>query len=74
MLAKIIVSGRNRNEAIMRMRRALEETLVVGVATTIGMHYLLMYNPDFLNNRIDTAFLERNLDGLLATAHERAER
>jgi acetyl-CoA carboxylase biotin carboxylase subunit len=65
MIAKLIVHGRNRNEAIFRMRRALEETLITGVSTTVGLHYLLMYNPDFLNNRIDTGFLERNLTGLL---------
>ncbi|MDR0347716.1 MAG: hypothetical protein LBH56_05015, partial [Coriobacteriales bacterium] len=64
MIAKIIVHGRTRNEAILRMRRALEETLITGVATNVGMHYLLMYNPDFLSNRIDTGFLERNLEGL----------
>jgi acetyl-CoA carboxylase biotin carboxylase subunit len=65
MIAKVIVHGRTRNEAILRMRRALEETLVTGVPTTAGMHYLLMYNPDFLNNHIDTGFIERTLPALL---------
>ncbi|MDR1014928.1 MAG: acetyl-CoA carboxylase biotin carboxylase subunit [Coriobacteriales bacterium] len=65
MIAKVIVHGRTRNEAILRMRRALEETLVTGIPTTIGMHYLLMYDPDFLNNHIDTGFIERKLSALL---------
>jgi acetyl-CoA carboxylase biotin carboxylase subunit len=68
MIAKIIVCGRTRNEAILRMRRALEETLITGIATNVRMHYLLMYDPDFLNNHIDTSFLERKLEGLLAAA------
>jgi acetyl-CoA carboxylase biotin carboxylase subunit len=70
LIAKIIVHGRNRNEAILRMRRALEETLVSGITTTVGMHYLLMYNPDFLSNRIDTTFLERNLKELLTSVRK----
>jgi acetyl-CoA carboxylase biotin carboxylase subunit len=70
LIAKIIVHGHSRNEAILRMRRALEETLITGITTNISMHYLLMYNPDFLSNRIDTGFLERNLDGLLAAVTE----
>ncbi len=65
MIAKVIVHGRTRNEAICRMRRALEETLIGGVKTTVPLLYMLMYNPDFINNHIDTGFLERNLDELL---------
>lgn len=65
MIAKIIVHGRTRNEAICRMRRALEETLLGGVRTTVPLLYILMYNPDFINNHIDTGFLERNLESLL---------
>lgn len=65
MIAKIITFGRTRNEAINRMRRALEETLVSGVETTIPLHYMLMYNPEYLANRIDTGFLDRSLNSLL---------
>jgi acetyl-CoA carboxylase biotin carboxylase subunit len=67
MIAKIIVHGRNRNEAILRMRRALEETLITSITTTVRLHYLLMYNPSFISNHVDTAFLEDSLDELLAT-------
>jgi acetyl-CoA carboxylase biotin carboxylase subunit len=65
LIAKIVVHGFTRNEAILRMRRALEETLITGISTNVGMHYLLMYNPDFISNRIDTTFLERNLEEIL---------
>ncbi|MCL1847302.1 MAG: acetyl-CoA carboxylase biotin carboxylase subunit [Coriobacteriia bacterium] len=72
MIAKIIVHGRNRNEAICRMRRALEETLVAGVSTTIPLHYMLMYDPDFISNHIDTGFIERKLPTLLRPLSEGA--
>jgi acetyl-CoA carboxylase biotin carboxylase subunit len=65
MIAKIIVHGRTRNEAIYRMRRALEETLVSGIKTTIPLHYMLMYDPDFISNQFDTGFLEHQLPRLL---------
>ncbi|MDR0838584.1 MAG: ATP-grasp domain-containing protein, partial [Oscillospiraceae bacterium] len=65
MIAKIIVHGRTRNEAILRMRRALEELLVTGVKTNLGLLYMLMFSTDFLQSRIDTGFIERNLDALL---------
>jgi acetyl-CoA carboxylase biotin carboxylase subunit len=65
MIAKIIVHGRTRNEAIMRMRHALEETVITGIKTTTPLLYMLMYNPDYLANKLDTGFIERNIDGLL---------
>jgi acetyl-CoA carboxylase biotin carboxylase subunit len=65
MIAKIIVHGRTRNEAICRMRRALEETVISGVSTNLALLYILMYTPDYLANRIDTGFIQRNLQDLL---------
>jgi acetyl-CoA carboxylase biotin carboxylase subunit len=65
MIAKIIVHGRTRNEAILRMRRALEETLITGITTNTELLYMLMYSPEFLSNHTDTGFLERNLTALL---------
>ena len=65
MIAKIIVHGHSRSEAIYRMRRALEETLATGIKTTIPLHYMLMYNPDFISNHFDTGYLDRNLSALL---------
>jgi acetyl-CoA carboxylase biotin carboxylase subunit len=65
MIAKIIVLGRTRNEAIYRMRRALEETMVGGLKTTIPLHYMLMHTPDYISNNLDTAYLDRNISSLL---------
>ncbi|GHU93424.1 acetyl-CoA carboxylase biotin carboxylase subunit [Clostridia bacterium] len=65
MIAKVIVHGRTRNEAVLRMRRALEELLVTGVRTNLGLQYMLMFSTDFLTGRTDTGFIERNLDALL---------
>ncbi len=66
MIAKVIVHGRNRNEAIYRMRRALEEFLVKGIKTNLGLQYMILYNPDFMRGHYDTGFLESNLSRLLA--------
>jgi acetyl-CoA carboxylase biotin carboxylase subunit len=65
LVAKVIVHGRTRNEAVLRMRRALEELLVTGVKTNLGLLYMLMFSTDFIHNRTDTGFIERNLDALL---------
>ncbi|MDR2615273.1 MAG: acetyl-CoA carboxylase biotin carboxylase subunit [Oscillospiraceae bacterium] len=65
MLAKVIVHGRTRNEAVLRMRRALEELLITGVKTNLGLLYMLMFSTDFLAGKTDTGFIERNLDALL---------
>jgi len=74
MIAKIIVSGRNRHEAIYRMRRALEETFISGIKTTIPLHYmLLMYSPDFISNQIDVSFLDSKLSDLLQPLDEGIE-
>jgi len=60
MVAKVISTGRTRNEAIERMHRALSEMVVEGVKTTIPFHLKMMRNPDFVNGNIDTKYLERN--------------
>jgi acetyl-CoA carboxylase biotin carboxylase subunit len=57
LLAKIIVHGRDRSEAILRMRRALDEMLVEGVRTTIPFHQKLLRHPEFLAGRTSTQFL-----------------
>ncbi|MDR2420523.1 MAG: acetyl-CoA carboxylase biotin carboxylase subunit [Oscillospiraceae bacterium] len=65
MLAKVIVHGKTRNEAILRMRRALEELLITGVKTNLGLLYMLMFSTDYLAGKTDTGFIERNLDAIL---------
>jgi acetyl-CoA carboxylase biotin carboxylase subunit len=59
LLAKVIAHGSNREEAIARMRRALQETVIEGVHTTIPFLLEVMDNPDFVAGQVDTKFLER---------------
>lgn len=65
MVAKVIVKGNSRLEAIRKMRRALEETVISGVETTLPVQHLLMYNQDFLRGGYDTSFMESHLNELL---------
>ena len=67
LLGKIIVWGADRAEAIGRMRRALQELVVTGVATNQSFHLRLLSDPDFLASAIDSQFLERRLDLLQPT-------
>lgn len=60
MIAKLIVHGNNRDEAIARMKRALNEYIVVGVQTTIPFHKALMLNENFKNANLHTGFIEEN--------------
>jgi acetyl-CoA carboxylase biotin carboxylase subunit len=60
MLAKIIVTGNTRLEAIRRMRRALEELIIDGVKTNAEFMHLLMYHPVFIKGNYNTAFWEEN--------------
>jgi acetyl-CoA carboxylase biotin carboxylase subunit len=62
MLAKLIVHGASRADAIARMRRALRELVVVGVATNQAFHLRLLADPDFQAGRVDIQFLERRPD------------
>jgi acetyl-CoA carboxylase biotin carboxylase subunit len=59
MIAKLLAYGNTREEAIARMRRALEEFVIEGVATTIPFHSAMMRDPDFVSGRFDTGTLER---------------
>ena len=58
MLAKVIAWGRDRGEALVRMRRALLETRVEGIETSIPFFLDLLSNPDVVANRISTQFLD----------------
>jgi acetyl-CoA carboxylase, biotin carboxylase subunit len=59
MIAKLIVHARTRENAIARMRRALEAMVVTGVKTTIPLHLKIMNDPDFHAGNISTKFMER---------------
>ncbi len=57
MLAKVIVHANNRDEAIAKMKRALEEFIVEGIKTTIPFHIKLMENERFIEGNFNTGFL-----------------
>jgi acetyl-CoA carboxylase biotin carboxylase subunit len=59
LMAKLIVWGRDRGEAIRRMASALAEFAVAGVQTTIPFHVAVMRHPEFVAGRLSTAFVER---------------
>src|SRR5262252_4708717 len=61
LIAKLISFGRDRSEAIMRMRRALEMFIVEGIHTTIPLHRRILDDPDFQAGRFDTKYMERFL-------------
>jgi len=59
MIAKIIVHGRDRQEAIARMRRTLEMTVIDGIKTSIPLHLKILADPDFIAGRLSSSFMER---------------
>jgi acetyl-CoA carboxylase biotin carboxylase subunit len=59
LLAKVIVHGNSRTEALARMRQALDSFIIEGVTTTIPFLGRVMRHPDFVAGKIDTKFLER---------------
>ena len=61
LIAKIIAHGRDRQEAIARMRRTLEMTVIEGIKTSIPLHLKILSDPDFVAGRLSTSFMERFL-------------
>ena len=59
MIAKLIVHGANRNECLMRLRRALGEYVIDGLETTIPLHLRLIEEPAFINGEYDNRWLEK---------------
>ena len=59
LIAKLIVRGKDRAEAVSRMARALEMFIVEGIFTTIPLHRKILADPDFRAGRVDTTFIER---------------
>jgi acetyl-CoA carboxylase biotin carboxylase subunit len=62
LIAKLIVHGSTRDEAIRRMDRALDMFVLEGVKSTIPLHRQILRNPDFLKGEIYTKFLEHSQD------------
>jgi len=61
LVAKLIAHGRDRDEAIARMTRALEEFEIYGIATTIPFHLEVMNNPYFRRGEVNTKFIEERI-------------
>jgi len=61
LIAKLIVKGRDRAEAISRMRRALEMFAIEGIKTSIPLHRRILANEHFVNGKFDTHFIEELL-------------
>src|SRR5215216_2336832 len=62
LVAKVTAWGKDREEAIRRMKRALSEFKIVGVETNLQFHVQVMDNPYFRAGQIDTDFLEKHFD------------
>jgi acetyl-CoA carboxylase biotin carboxylase subunit len=73
LIAKIITYGRDRHEAIARMRRTLEMTVVDGIKTSIPLHLRILQDPDFIAGRLSTSFMERFLTEKKTSGNRLAE-
>lgn len=76
LVAKIIVRGSTRLEAVRRMRRALDELVIDGIRTNAEFMHLVTYHPDFIRGQYDTGFFEKHraeiMDWLLKGAPDDA--
>ncbi|MBI3607341.1 MAG: acetyl-CoA carboxylase biotin carboxylase subunit, partial [Nitrospirae bacterium] len=61
LVAKLIVHGDTREDAIAKMRRALDEFVIEGIKTTIPLHRKIMDDPNFIKGKVSTGFLDRFL-------------
>ncbi len=73
LLAKIMTHGKNREEAIARMRRALSECVFEGIPTSTPFHIEVLENPVFLQGKATTRFLEEELTHLQEGLRGRAK-
>lgn len=65
MIAKVIVHGSNRLEAIRRMRRVLAELVIDGIDTNQELQYIILHNSEYVKGNFDTSFIEKNLDEMV---------
>jgi acetyl-CoA carboxylase biotin carboxylase subunit len=72
MVAKLIVWGRTREEALDRMSAALKEYEIKGIETTIPFHIHVMKHPDFRSGNFSTNFVDRNFDRFIDELKEQA--
>ncbi|MDD4409945.1 MAG: biotin carboxylase N-terminal domain-containing protein [Candidatus Pacebacteria bacterium] len=75
LLAKFIAWGKNRSEAINKLKRSLDETIIEGVPTTIPFFSLVLRNKDFIEGNYYTNFIEKNqiLNQLICTPYLKKE-
>ena len=59
LVAKLVAHGKDRDEAVARMRRALQMTVIEGIETSVPLHLRILSEPDFLEGRLSTAFMDR---------------
>jgi acetyl-CoA carboxylase biotin carboxylase subunit len=59
LVAKLIVHGKDRSDAISKMKRALDEFIIEGIKTTIPFHKRVLNDPDFYNGTFTTSFVEK---------------
>ena len=64
LLAKLIVQGRDRNEAIEKMKSSLEQFIIIGPKTTIPLHLKILNHPDFISGNYTTNFIKKFIDEL----------
>ncbi len=62
MVGKLIVHGRTREECLTRMRRAIQETVVDGVKTTLPLHLWILDQPEFISGEYNIHWLEKKLE------------
>lgn len=61
MIGKLIVHGKDRTECLARLRRAIRETIIEGVKTTLPLHQWILDQPDFINGDYNIHWLEKKL-------------
>lgn len=71
LISKLVAWGRDREEALERMRRALREYVIQGIKTTIPFHRRVLEDPDFLKGDFDTTFIETRFAERAATGARR---
>lgn len=73
MISKLVTWGKDRQEAIGRMKRALEEYVILGIRTSIQFLHRIMETPDFVNGKYNTHFIADNEDFLFKSCFEGRE-
>ena len=73
MMAKLIVKGSTRMDAIKKLRRAVSETIIDGVPTNLGFIYAILYDKDFILGNIDTNYVAHKEAELLKSMHVTGE-